>query len=119
MLIHERFDALQVSEPSAFLDSLKQATVMGLLDATAGGMMVYPTFLRRSSSDEDDSSKSPSSPPANPRQSFFERAGQQMVHDEGMSWLRITLCLLALSLVSGPEGLLISMSLPRSLHSAA
>ena len=85
MLSHKRCHNMQVSEPSAFMDSLKQATVMGLLDATAGGMVVYPTFRRRSIS-EDDSPKSPSSPPTDPRQRFFQRAGQQMVHDEGMSW---------------------------------
>ena len=74
------------------MDSLKQATVMGLLDATTGGMVVYPTFARRSSS-EDASPKEPSSPPQDPRQRFFERAGQQMVQDEGTSPLGTCLCL--------------------------
>ena len=68
---------------TAFTDSLKQASVMGLLDATAGGMVVYPSFSRHSSSagasprDADES-------PRDPRQLFFERAGEQMVQDEGV-----------------------------------
>ena len=72
---------MQVSQSHTFTDSLKQATSMGLLDATAGGMVVYPTFARRSSS-EDDSPRDPSGPPQDPRQRFFECAGQQMVQDE-------------------------------------
>ena len=83
------------------MDSLKQATAMGLLDATAGGMVVYPTFSR-SSSTEDASPKEPSSPPQDPRQRYFERAGQQMVQDEGMSLLGKFSLLLALSCFTYP-----------------
>lgn len=55
---------------------------MGLLEATAGGMVVYPTFSRRTSC-EDGSPKDAISQQPDPRQLFFERAGQQTVQDEG------------------------------------
>ena len=62
---------------------------MGLLDQTCGGMVVYPTFSRRGSSQDESSKESPtkeaSGTPANPRQHFFERAGQEMVQDESES----------------------------------
>jgi len=74
---------MQVSKSSAFTDSLKQAEILGVMDQIAGGVVVFPRFSRRSSS-EDDSPKDPSSPPSKPRELFFERAGQQMVQDEGM-----------------------------------
>ncbi len=74
---------MQVSKSSAFTDSLKQAEILGVMDQIAGGVVVFPRFSRRSSS-EDDSPKDPSSPSSNPRQLFFERAGQQMVQDEGI-----------------------------------
>lgn len=59
---------------------------MGLLDQTCGGMVVYPTFFRRGNSQDESFKESPtkeaSAAPANPRQHFFELAGQQMVQDE-------------------------------------
>ena len=59
---------------------------MGLLDQTCGGVVVYPTFSRRGSSQDESSKESPTKEafgtPTNPRQRFFERAGQQMVQDE-------------------------------------
>lgn len=62
---------------------------MGLLDQTCGSMVVYPTFSRRGSSQDESSKESPtkeaSGAPADPRQHFFERAGQQMVQDESES----------------------------------
>ena len=55
---------------------------MGLLDQTCGGMVVYPTFSRRGNSQDESPTKEASAAPANPRQHFFELAGQQMVQDE-------------------------------------
>ena len=72
----------QVAEATAFTDSLKQASVMGLLDATAGGMVVYPSFSRHSSSGEA-SPKDADESHSDPRQLFFESAGDQIVQDEG------------------------------------
>ena len=56
---------------------------MGLLDATAGGMVVYPSFSRHSSSG-GTSPKDTYESHSDPRQLFFERAGEQIVQDEGM-----------------------------------
>ena len=56
---------------------------MGLLDATAGGMVVYPSFSRHSSSG-GTSPKDTDESHSDPRQLFFERAGEQIVQDEGM-----------------------------------
>ena len=55
---------------------------MGLLDATAGGMVVYPSFSRHSSSG-GTSPKDADESHSDPRQLFFERAGDQIVQDEG------------------------------------
>lgn len=55
---------------------------MGLLDATAGGMVVYPSFSRHSSSG-GTSPKDTDESHSHPRQLFFERAGDQIVQDEG------------------------------------
>ncbi|CAK0737023.1 hypothetical protein CVIRNUC_000842 [Coccomyxa viridis] len=76
--------SFKVAEATAFTDSLKQASVMGLLDATAGGMVVYPSFSRHSSSG-GTSPKDTDESHSHPRQLFFERAGDQIVQDEEAS----------------------------------
>ncbi len=82
---HEPCLCMQISQSSAFEESLKLATAReNFLEQTAGGIVVYPTFRRRSSSG-DDSFHSPSSPPASPRQRFFKSVGQQMVQEYGTS----------------------------------
>ena len=82
---HEPCLCMQISQSSAFEESLKLATAGEIfLGKTAGGIVVYPTFRRRSSSG-DDSPQSPSSPPAKSRQRFFKSVGQQMVQEYGTS----------------------------------
>ncbi|CAL5218423.1 g101 [Coccomyxa viridis] len=76
----------KVSQSSAFLESLKQARTARILEESAGGMVVYPTFRRRSSSGDDSphspsSSRDPALKEAKDRQRFFQGAGQQMVQE--------------------------------------
>ena len=76
---------------TAFSDSLQQADAIGLMNMTAGGMIIYPSFrgassgapacarqqghARAASEDLDEA--------AGRRRTFFERAGEQMLSAEG------------------------------------
>ena len=91
----------QVSPSTAFSDSLRQAASMGLLDMTAGGMVIYPSFtaaappldkkegtprksyaLTASSQRRSSFGAGGGDETCGRRQAFFEHAGRQMVAQE-------------------------------------